>query len=298
MRRIIVLALMGSLVAFAAVFGLLGRSSQHISSAGSAGVEADGGPQAPADYLRGKALGGRKTVSRAQISRAVQQSRAIATTGGTWDYVGANNIGGRVTDVVVDPTHPDTIFIASAGGGVWKSTDAGLTYTPAWPNDYPQAIGSLARGSDGTLWAGTGEANASGGGITYTGDGVYKSTDGGVTWTNVGIENAGMIGRIAVDPTDPNRVFVAASGDLYSPGGKRGLYRTIDGGAHWAPVLFPTPTCRRGPASSTSRSTPSTRTASTRPSGTTTATRTCGRTAASARASTSPTTPTRRRRRT
>ena len=68
-----------------------------------------------------------------------------------------------------------------------RAPTRGSTYTTAWPNDYPQAIGSLARGSDGTLWAGTGEANASGGGITYVGDGVYKSTDGGATWTNVGL---------------------------------------------------------------------------------------------------------------
>ena len=150
-----------------------------------------------------------------------------------------NNIGGRVTDVVVDPTQANTIYITAAGGGVWKSTDAGMTYTPAWPNDYPQAIGSLARGSDGTLWAGTGEANASGGGITYRGDGVYKSTNGGATWQNVGLANASMIGRIAVDPTNPNRVLVAATGDLYSTGGKRGLYRTTDGGTHWNRVLTP-----------------------------------------------------------
>jgi hypothetical protein len=244
MRRKLALAVLGSIVALAAVLGVLGRSndSQH-SAAGTAAParseEADGGPQTPADSLRLRALGGRKTVSRAQIQRALQQADAIDTTPGTWEYVGANNIGGRVTDVVVDPTQPDTIYISSAGGGVWKSTDAGATYTPSWPNDYPQAIGSLARGSDGTLWAGTGEANASGGGITYAGDGVYKSTDGGVTWTNVGIDNAGMIGRIAVDPTNPNRVFVAAAGDIYAQGGKRGLYRTIDGGAHWTRVLTP-----------------------------------------------------------
>ena len=114
-----------------------------------------------------------------------------------------------------------------------------MTYTPAWPADYPQAIGALARGSDGTLWAGTGEANASGGGITYVGDGVYRSTDGGVTWTNVGLDNAGMIGRIAVDPTNPQRVLVAAAGSIYSTGGKRGLYRTVDGGTHWKAILVP-----------------------------------------------------------
>ena len=161
-----------------------------------------------------------------------------------------------------------------------------MTYTPAWPNDYPQAIGALARGSDGTLWAGTGEANASGGGITYFGDGIYKSTDGGATWTNVGLANAGMIGRIVVDPTNPNVVLVAASGSIYSTGGKRGLYRSIDAGAHWAPVLVPDRTPRRTRAPSTSRSTRRTRTASTRRSGITTATRTCGPTAASARGST------------
>ena len=162
-----------------------------------------------------------------------------------------------------------------------------MTYTPAWPNDYPQAIGSLARGSDGTLWAGTGEANASGGGITYVGDGVYKSTDGGVTWTNVGLENAGMIGRIAVDPTNPQRVLVAASGSLYSTGGKRGLYRTIDGGD--ALDRDPHARPRRGAVHRRRRRRDRpgrTRTASTRSSGITTATRTCGRTAASAPVST------------
>ena len=187
----------------------------------------------PADYLRAKALGGAAKVGRATLRRAARQALAISSTGGSWEYVGANNIGGRVTDVVVDPTSPNTIFVAAAGGGIWKSTDAGMTYAPSWPNDYPQAIGALARGSDGTMWAGTGEANASGGGITYAGDGVYKSTDDGVTWTNTGLDNAGMIGRIAVDPTNPNIVYVAATGDIYATGGKRGLYRTVDGGDHW-----------------------------------------------------------------
>src|SRR4029079_21392 len=164
------------------------------------------------DALAARTLAGRKTLGFKIRQRAAKQARLIPSAGGSWEYVGANNIGGRGTDVVVDPTQPNTIYIASAGGGVWKSTDAGMTYTPAWPNDYPQAIGSLARGSDGALWAGAGGAKASRDATTYVGDGVSRSTDGGQTWKNVGLDHAGMIGRIAVDPADPDVVLVAASG--------------------------------------------------------------------------------------
>jgi len=240
MKRVI--AVVFAAVSFAVVLGALGYTrADHAGPAGaSATADPDATGEAPGASLVAKELGGRKrTLTRKMLRRAAHQAAVIDSAGGSWEYAGANNIGGRVTDVVVDPTQPNTIFVASAGGGVWKSTDAGATYTPAWPNDYPQAIGSLARGSDGTLWAGTGEANASGGGITYVGDGVYKSTDGGATWTNVGLGNAGMIGRIAVDPADPSVVLVAATGSIYSTGGKRGLYRTIDGGDHWAPILTP-----------------------------------------------------------
>ena len=239
-RRVV---LVGALVALAVVTGALAlpSSSQLLAGAAApADPDAAGGLQRPNAAPHDKTLGGAATVSREALQPCSGAGAAISSAGGSWEYAGANNIGGRVTDVVVDPTQANTIYVASAGGGVWKSTDAGLTYTPAWPNDYPQAIGSLARGSDGTLWAGTGEANASGGGITYVGDGVYKSTDGGATWTNVGLGNAGH--------DRPHRrrsrrtrsvVLVAASGSIYSTGGKRGLYRTIDGGAHWAPVLVP-----------------------------------------------------------
>jgi len=224
MKRVVVVA--SAALFFAIVLGAFGYTrADHARLAGApATADPDATGEAPGASLVAKELGGRKrTVTRKMLLRAAHQAALIDSAGGSWEYAGANNIGGRVTDVVVDPSHANTIYVASAGGGVWKSTDAGATYTPAWPNDYPQAIGSLARGSDGTLWAGTGEANASGGGITYVGDGVYKSTDGGATWTNVGLGNAGMIGRIAVDPADPSVV----------------LYRTIDGGDHWASILTP-----------------------------------------------------------
>ena len=238
MKRVVAVVI--AAVAFTVVLGTLGHSrAVRVSSQGNV-TDPDATGEAPGASLVAKELGGRKRgVTRKMLRRAAHQAALIDSAGGSWEYVGANNIGGRVTDVVVDSSQPNTIFVASAGGGVWKSTDAGATYTPSWPNDYPQAIGALARGSDGTLWAGTGEANASGGGITYVGDGVYKSTDGGVTWTNVGLGNAGMIGRIAVDPADPSIVYVAAAGSIYSAGGKRGLYRTIDGGDHWTAVLTP-----------------------------------------------------------
>ncbi|MFL6006840.1 MAG: VPS10 domain-containing protein [Gaiellaceae bacterium] len=235
--------LVGALVAFGLIAGALALpSSSQLLAGAVAPADPDaaaGASQGPNGVPHDKTLGGAPTVSREALEQAAAQAKAIHSAGGSWEYLGANNIGGRVTDVVVDPTQANTIYVASAGGGVWKSTDAGATYTTAWPNDYPQAIGSLARGSDGTLWAGTGEANASGGGITYVGDGVYRSTDGGQTWKNVGLEHAGMIGRIAVDPADPDVVLVAASGSIYSTGGTRGLYRTVDSGKHWQAVLVP-----------------------------------------------------------
>ena len=163
-------------LALMALVAVLGRASggQGSQPSGAPAAESEAA-QAPNTGL-GRVLTGRKTLGFAIRRRAAAQAAAIPSAGGSWEYVGANNIGGRVTDVVVDSSQANTIYIASAGGGVWKSTDAGMTYTPAWPRDYPQAIGSLARASDGTLWAGTGEANTSGGGITYRGDGESNST--------------------------------------------------------------------------------------------------------------------------
>jgi hypothetical protein len=94
----------------------------------------------PSDFLRAKALGGAAGVSRATLQRAARQALAISSAGGSWEYVGANNIGGRVTDVVVDPTEANTIYVASAGGGVWKSTDAGIIGRIAVDPKDPQRV--------------------------------------------------------------------------------------------------------------------------------------------------------------
>ena len=161
-----------------------------------------------------------------------------------WSLLGPTNIGGRVNDVAVDPTRTAAgtpaggiVYAAAASGGVWRSTDLGTTFSRSWPTDITQAIGALAIGGDGVLYAGTGEANPGGGSIVYGGTGMYRSTDGAATWEHVGLDTAGAFGRIAVDPKDPNTVFAAASGNLFVPGGERGLYRSEDGGQKWKRVL-------------------------------------------------------------
>jgi photosystem II stability/assembly factor-like uncharacterized protein len=198
-----------------------------------------GGPAAPADYLTLKWTSGRD-VTPAMVARAKRQALAIPQgQGGPWQLVGPSNVGARVVDVVVDSTQPDTVYAAVSGGGVWKSVDAGVTFQPVWPDSQTQVMGALALGTDGTLWAGTGEANPSGGGLTYFGDGVYKSTDGGASWQHWGLTQSAAIGRIAVDPVDPQRVFVAAAGSISRVAGQRGIYRVTHGGKDWKLVLAP-----------------------------------------------------------
>jgi photosystem II stability/assembly factor-like uncharacterized protein len=224
-----------------ALYGL-SRSSHPGGSArdvaGKVGADADD-PALPSDYLDFKDSSA-QAVSGAEVARAINQAKAVPTDSvAGWQLVGPTNVGGRVTDLVVDPRRPNTIYVASAGGGVWKSTDAGATFQSIWPTSFPQAIGSVALGSDGTLWAGTGEANPSGGGLTFFGNGVYRSTDGGASWQQWGLRDSGAIGRIVVDPQDPSRVFVAASGSISQIVSQRGIYELTSGGKDWRLVLAP-----------------------------------------------------------
>lgn len=194
--------------------------------------------------------------SRTAYAEAVAQANALGEKTAAvapevaeleWDLLGPTNIGGRINDVVVDPQRSSAVvagiptgglvYAAAASGGVWKSTDAGTTFKRSWPADMTQAIGALAIDSEGVLFAGTGEANPGGGSIVYGGTGMYRSTDAGATWENVGLETSGAFGRIAVDPSNPQRVFAAATGNLFVPGGERGLYRSDDGGDTWNLVL-------------------------------------------------------------
>jgi photosystem II stability/assembly factor-like uncharacterized protein len=197
-------------------------------------------PDAPDVYEDFKDSSG-QPVTGAMLKRASAQAAAISSVpdAGPWQLTGPANVGGRVVDLVVDNQHADTMYVATSGGGIWKSTDAGMTYTPAWPTATTQTMGAIAQGSDGTLYVGTGEANPSGGGLTFTGDGMYKSTDGGNNWTHIGLEDSAAIGRLAVDPSNPQVVYAAATGDIRRSVSQRGLYKTTDGGQTWTQVLAP-----------------------------------------------------------
>ncbi|HXA09720.1 MAG TPA: hypothetical protein VNW28_07035 [Chthoniobacterales bacterium] len=168
---------------------------------------------------------------------AVASEQSGPQTRSRWRFVGPTNIGGRVVDIAVDPVAADTIYVAAATGGVWKSTDRGANFTAIWPATNPQSMGALLITSNGTLFAGTGEANPGGGSITYGGSGIYRSVDGGATWLLVGLTSSGAIGRLAVDPTNSQNIFAAVAGQLYNHGGERGVYKSTDGGSTWTQVL-------------------------------------------------------------
>ena len=135
------------------------------------------------------------------------------------------------------PEDKQTWYIGVASGGVWKTTNAGTTFTPVFQNEGAYSIGHVVIDpkNPNTIWVGTGEANNQR--SVGWGDGIYRSDDGGRSWRNMGLKDSQHIGRIVIDPRDSKVVYVAAYGPLWSAGGDRGLYKTTDGGATWNKIL-------------------------------------------------------------
>ena len=160
-----------------------------------------------------------------------------AFTGLTFRNIGPAVTSGRIADLAVDPSNPSTWYVAVASGGVWKTINAGTTWTPIFDKQasYSTACVVVDPKDPLVIWVGSGENNSQRS-VSY-GDGVYKSTDGGATWKNVGLKESEHIGKIVIDPRDSNVVYVAAQGPLWSSGGDRGLYKTTDGGKNWKKVL-------------------------------------------------------------
>ena len=143
----------------------------------------------------------------------------------TWRSVGPAGAGGRVVDVEVSGGFPHHIFVATASGGLWRSTNNGVSWEPIFEDQPTVAIGAIAVHPDNPdiIWVGTGEANARN--SVSWGDGVYKTTDGGKSWKNVGLRDTHHIGRIVIDRRFPDTVYVAALGHLW---GQRGTRRIQD----------------------------------------------------------------------
>jgi photosystem II stability/assembly factor-like uncharacterized protein len=166
-----------------------------------------------------------------------QQYNPKLFSGMKWRLVGPGT-GGRVEAVTGIPDQPNTYYIGAVDGGVWKTTDGGLQWTPLFNHEPVASIGAIAiaPSDPDVIYVGTGE-EAPRGDISF-GDGVYKSTDGGKTWTDVGLKDSKQIGKIVVDPRNANIVYVAAEGDIYGPNAQRGVFRSTDGGKTWQKVLF------------------------------------------------------------
>ncbi len=152
--------------------------------------------------------------------------------------IGPAVTGGRVHDIEAVPSDPSTIYVASASGGLWKSTTRGITWVNVFDTMEVSTFGdvALAPSDPDIVYAGTGEQNNRQ--STSYGNGVYRSDDGGRTWRHLGLEETRHIGKIEVDPRDPDVAFVAALGNLWAPSEERGVYRTRDGGRTWDRVLF------------------------------------------------------------
>ena len=151
--------------------------------------------------------------------------------------VGPAVAGGRIADIKVDSENTSVWYVAVGSGGLWKTTNAGTTWTPVFDDQPSYSIGTVAIDPTNpeVVWVGTGE-NVSGRHVGW-GSGVYRSRNGGATWQNVGLESSEHIGKILIHPGDGSTVLVAAEGPLWASGGERGVFKTSDGGETWSHVL-------------------------------------------------------------
>jgi len=183
-------------------------------------------------------------LNREAYREAIRQSLEIRKVSkrnlGEWQFAGPLNIGGRLTDVEINPGNENEIWLGAASGGAFKSENSGETFQAVFDAQSSLSIGDIAISSSNlnTVYVGTGEANPGGGSLAYDGNGVYKSIDGGSNWEHLGLENIGSVGRIIVDPNNENTVYVAAMGYLFENNSERGVYKTTNGGENWNQVLY------------------------------------------------------------
>jgi photosystem II stability/assembly factor-like uncharacterized protein len=172
--------------------------------------------------------------ARGRTPAQTQVGPADLTADFQWRQIGPGSVGGRITDVEAVETDFSRAFAAAASGGVWKTVNAGTTWTPIFDRYGAASIGDIAifQPNPDIIWVGTGEANNRN--SVAWGDGIYRSTDGGETFAHLGLGDTHQIARVVTHPSEPDTAYVAAIGNLWGYTGDRGLFKTTDGGRTWA----------------------------------------------------------------
>ncbi len=183
------------------------------------------------------------TLAAVPVTMMAQSGTASTETKDVFENVKFRNLGpavggGRVAAVAGIPGNPNVYYIGAGGGGVWKTIDGGLSWKPVFEKQPTASIGAIAvaPSNPNLVWVGTGEYNPRN--DVITGKGVFFSPDGGLSWKAMGLENAGAISQVIVNPTNPDIVYVGVLGHIWGPNPDRGVYRTMNGGKSWEKVLF------------------------------------------------------------
>src|SRR5262245_59741580 len=181
-------------------------------------------------------LGQRATTAAPAASTESPQIAALKNL--SWRSIGPANMGGRVTAIHGVRGDPKTFYVGGADGGIWKTTNGGITFTGIFENQPTYSIGAiaLAPSDPNVIWVGTGEGDPRN--SASFGDGVYRSTDGGESWKHLGLADSEKIKRIVVDPRDPDGAYVCALGHEWGGNEERGVFRTTDAGKTWSKVLY------------------------------------------------------------